>query len=161
MSKRRSLALLLLIAGSAITVSSLSPGQSQETVEGARPATQPLSGASKPASQAGQDKTERQLFMRGKLAMVQKIVEGITTEDYEMIDSGGLELATLTESAAWKSDRDPYYQYYSRNFEQAVKGLISAAKSESVEKATFAYVHVTISCTACHQHVRGTVRTAR
>ena len=93
--------------------------------------------------------------------MVQKIVEGITTEDYEMNDSGGLELATLTESAAWKSDRDPYYQYYSRNFEQAVKGLISAAKSESVEKATFAYVHVTISCTACHQHVRGTVRTAR
>ena len=93
--------------------------------------------------------------------MVQKVVEGIATEDFEMIRDGGMELAALAESAAWKSVGDPFYGQYSSGFEQTVKALISAAEAESVEKATFAYVHVTISCTACHQHVRGTVRTAR
>ena len=104
---------------------------------------------------------ERQEFMRRKLAMVNDIVEGIATEDFDLIEEGAGKLLSLAESAAWKSTKDPYYRHYSANFEQAAKGLISAAKSESVEKATFAYVHVTISCTACHQHVRGTIRVAR
>ena len=107
-----------------------------------------------------QEQTERQQFMRGKLLMVNRIVEGIATDDYELIKKGGMELAALTEAATWKS-KDPYYRHYSANFEHAVKGLIEAAESKSTEKATFAYVHVTFSCTACHQHVRGTVRLAR
>lgn len=106
-------------------------------------------------------KTDRQIDMVSKLSMVQKIVEGISTEDYEMIEAGARQLVTLAESAAWKSVRDPYYRHYSGDFEQAAKGLIAAAKRGSIEKSTFAYVHVTFSCTACHQHVRGTIRTAR
>jgi cytochrome c556 len=120
---------------------------------------QPVNGVSRPVGES--KKSDRQLFMRGKLAMVQKIVEGIATEDFEMIEKGGMELAALAESAAWKSTQDPYYKHYSANFEHAVKGLVAAARSESVEKATFAYVHVTISCTACHQYVRDAVRTSR
>ncbi len=107
------------------------------------------------------DDGDRSRFMRKKLTMVQQVVEGIATEDFDMIRKGGMELAALAESAAFKSAGDPYYKHYSANFEHAVKGLVSAAQSQSVEKATFAYVHVTISCTACHQHVRGTVRTAQ
>jgi len=100
------------------------------------------------------DKAEHREFMRGKLSMAQKIIEGIATEDFDMIKQGGLELVSIAESAAWKSTRDPIYQYYSANFEQAAKSLIDAAKSKSVEKATFAYVHVNFSCTTCHQHVQ-------
>lgn len=108
-----------------------------------------------------EDKTDRKIDMRSKLRMVQKIVEGIATEDYQMIETGGMELVELAESAAWKSAHDPYYKHYSANFEHASRGLIEAAKSKSIEKATFSYVHVTISCTACHQQVRNAVRTAR
>lgn len=103
---------------------------------------------------------DRQRFMRGKLKMVNKIVEGISTEEFDLVEEGALELAALSESATWKSTKDPFYGHYSSNFEHAVRGLLAAAKSESIEKATFAYVHVTISCTACHQHVRGTKRVA-
>lgn len=106
-------------------------------------------------------KAELQKFMRGKLAMVQKIVEGLSTEDYKLIQSGGRELVAISESAAWKSVKDPFYGEYSQNFEYSVKGLIEAARSERVDRATFAYVHVTISCTACHQHVRDALRVAR
>ena len=106
------------------------------------------------------EKTELQKFMRGKLAMVQKIVEGLSTEDYELIQSGGRELLAISESATWKSVKDPFYAEYSENFEYSVKGMIEAAGSERLSRATFAYVHVTISCTACHQHVRGALRVA-
>ncbi|MEZ6061574.1 MAG: hypothetical protein R3C19_14605 [Planctomycetaceae bacterium] len=107
------------------------------------------------------DKAELRQFMRAKMAMVHKIVDGIATEDFRLIRDGGMELAALSTSARWKSPKDPYYQNYSAGFEHAVKHLIDAADSESLEKVTFAYIHVTVSCTACHQHVRGTVRVAQ
>lgn len=109
----------------------------------------------------GNNKAEQREFMRGKLLMAQKIVEGLATDHFDMIKQGGLELVSIAESAAWKSAQDPFYQYYSANFEQAAKSLVDAANSNSVEKATYAYMHVTISCTACHQHVRETVRLAK
>ncbi|MEZ6132207.1 MAG: hypothetical protein R3C59_26400 [Planctomycetaceae bacterium] len=104
---------------------------------------------------------ERRMFMRAKLSMVHQIVEGMAAEDFDMVKKGASELVTIAESAAWKSTNDPFYTQYSGNFEHAAKGLIRAAESKSIEKATFAYMHVTMSCTACHQHVRNTTRVAR
>ena len=104
---------------------------------------------------------ERRMHMRQKLSMVQKIVEGLATDDFELLKKGGMELTAIAETAAWKSTSTPFYRDYSANFEHAVRGLIEAADAKSIEKATFAYVHLTISCTACHQHVRGTIRAAK
>ncbi|MCA9059985.1 MAG: cytochrome c, partial [Planctomycetaceae bacterium] len=104
---------------------------------------------------------DRSEFMREKLAMTGRIVEGLATEDFDLIRQGATELNSLSEHAAWKAPNDPYYEYYSGNFSQAARQLITAAESNSVEKATYAYMHVTVSCTACHQHVRGRVRVAR
>ena len=149
---------VLVIAGGAVfQAGSAKPNADEQSQRDRNPP------ASRPAAQRNpvNDKMGRQIDMRSKLAMVQKIVEGISTEDFETIEAGATELATLAESAAWKSSRDPYYRHYSANFEQAARGLIDAAKRESVEKSTFAYVHATFACTACHQHVRGTIRTAR
>ncbi|GAB5441059.1 MAG: hypothetical protein Fues2KO_14080 [Fuerstiella sp.] len=103
---------------------------------------------------------DRAAFMRGKLKMVQKIVEGLATDDFDLQQAGAMDLLKLSESATWKSLNDPFYRHYSRNFEVAVRGLLDAAKSENPEKATFAYMHVTVSCMACHQHVRSTKRVA-
>ncbi len=109
---------------------------------------------------AGSDDS-RQEFMRRKLSMVYNIVEGNAQEDFELVEKGAKNLIEIAESAEWQSTKDPYYRHYSASFQQAAKGLMAAAKSESVEKATYAYVHVTMSCTACHQHVRNTVRLAQ
>ena len=130
------------------------------------PGTERTAQSSRSARRSAQqnepiDRTDRQVDMRSKLEMVRKIVEGISTDDFEMVEKGAMDLVALAESAAWKSSRDPYYLHYSRNFEESAKGLIAAAKKKSPEKATFAYVHVTFSCTACHHHVRGVIRTAR
>ena len=106
------------------------------------------------------DQTDRQKFMHGKLDMVHRVIDGIAMEDFDLVKKGALELAALSESATFKSENDPFYRHYSAYFERAVRDLIAAAESESVERTTFAYVHVTFSCTACHQHVRGTKRVA-
>ncbi len=112
-------------------------------------------------SVAGQQPSERKVFMRQKLAMVNRIVEGLTTEDFGLVTQGANELAELSESAAWASDGDPFYRHYSSNFEQAIRTLLKAADAKSPEKVTFAYMHVMVSCTACHQHVRNTVRVSQ
>lgn len=106
------------------------------------------------------DQSDRQKFMHGKLNMVHQVIDGIAMEDFDLVTKGAMELAALSESATFKSESDPFYRHYSAYFERAVRDLIAAAESESVERTTFAYVHVTFSCTACHQHVRGTKRVA-
>jgi hypothetical protein len=106
------------------------------------------------------DETKRQDFMRAKLAMVHKIVDGLATEDFELIEEGATELVKISDSAAWQVPNDVYYRYYSANFEHAARALVKVAQAKSIEKATFSYVHVTISCTACHQHVRNAFQVA-
>lgn len=104
---------------------------------------------------------QQKTFMRRKLAATQKIVEGLATDNFKLIDAAADELLAIRESAQWTVSDDPFYSYYSRDFEARVRELKHAAASESPEKATFAYVHVAMSCTACHQRVRRVKRTAR
>jgi len=106
------------------------------------------------------EQARRMELMRGKLHSTHKIVDGLATDDFELIAAGASELVKIADSAAWEIPNDVYYRYYSANFEQAARGLIEAAEKKNLEKATFAYVHVTISCTACHQHVRNVFRVA-
>lgn len=114
--------------------------------------------ADRPA--AGEDDEKRQALMMRKLASTHKIVNGLATEDFELIAAGATELVKIADSAAWDVPNDYYYRYYSENFQQAARGLIEAAEQQNTEKATFSYIHVTISCTACHQHVRDAFRVA-
>lgn len=100
-------------------------------------------------------------FMRKKLSATQKIIEGLATDKFELIEKAADELLKIRESAQWEISGDPFYSYYSRDFESRVDELRQAAKSKSPEKVTFAYAHVTMSCTACHQRVRRVKRTAQ
>ena len=100
-------------------------------------------------------------FMRRKLSTVHKVVEGLATEDFDLIEEGANELLAIRESAHWEASTDPFYVFYTRDFEKTAKQLRQAAKDQSVETATFAYVHMTYSCTACHQRVRGVKRVSK
>ena len=99
-------------------------------------------------------------FMHAKLAATHQIVDGLAFEDFSRIERGADELLRMTELASWKVRRDPIYMHYSADFESTSLRLRSAARARSIEKATFAYMHLTVSCTACHQHVRGVVQIA-
>jgi len=97
-------------------------------------------------------------FMHAKLAATHQIVDGLAFESFSQIERGADELLRMTELASWKVRRDPIYMHYSADFESTALRLRKAARARSIEKATFAYMHLTVSCTACHQHVRNVVQ---
>ena len=99
-------------------------------------------------------------FMHAKLAATHQIVDGLAFEDFSRIEGGADELLRMTELASWKVRQDPLYMHYSADFESISLRLRAAARARSIEKATFAYMHLTVSCTACHQHVRDVVQIA-
>ena len=121
-----------------------------------------IHGLSSEAAEPAGRKSEstKSQFMQRKLTTVHKVVEGLATEDFDLVRDGADEWLTLAESATWNVPRDPVYMHYSRDFENVVRRMRDAAERESLQEATFAYVHVTVSCMACHEHVRGVVRVA-
>lgn len=99
-------------------------------------------------------------FMHAKLRATHHIIDGLAFEDFNRVEEGAEELLRMTELASWKVRRDPVYMHYSADFERTATRLRDAARAHSIEKATFAYMHLTVSCTTCHQHVRNVVQVA-
>ncbi len=114
----------------------------------------PKSPASEPVPRPGVS------FMRAKLSAIDQIVEGLAVENYSLISEGGEKLLALSADAAFQTRRDPLYMHYSSVFQTNVNELMNSAKRESLGDATLNYINLTVSCVACHKHVRGAVQVA-
>lgn len=95
-------------------------------------------------------------FMRQKLDHSQKVLEGITLEDFSMIERNSLALAALSQAASWQVLKTPEYVTYSAEFLQLANSLTRAAREKNIDGATLAYVQLTLNCVNCHKHVRAT-----
>ena len=93
-------------------------------------------------------------FMRAKLEHSQKVLEGLTTEDFDMIAKGAAQMEILSQEAAWQVLQTPEYRQQSLEFRRAAKSLKDAADDESIDKAALAYVDLTMKCVKCHEYVR-------
>ena len=98
-------------------------------------------------------------FMRAKLLHSQKILEGLTTEDYDMVAKHSQELSLLSQAEAWQVFQTPEYLQHSTEFRRSADALTKAAKDKNIDAAALAYVEVTFKCINCHKYVRR-VRTA-
>ena len=105
----------------------------------------------------GQSKRERAAkeFMRDKLELSQRVLEGIVTEDYDLIVAKGSRLSAMTKEADWRLFENPNYDQQSVTFRGHVDALVKAAKRKDSDAATLAYVRMTMSCVDCHKLVRG------
>ena len=93
--------------------------------------------------------------MRDKLELSQRVLEGIVTEDYDLIIARGTKLSAMTKEADWRLFENPNYEQQSVTFRRHVDSLLKAAKSKDSDAATLAYVRMTMSCVDCHKLVRG------
>ena len=93
-------------------------------------------------------------FMRAKLEHSQNVLEGLTTEDFEMISKNAGQMEVLSQEAAWQVLQTPEYRQQSLEFRRATKSLKEAADKEDINGAALAYVDVTMKCVKCHQYVR-------
>lgn len=94
-------------------------------------------------------------FMRDKLELSQKALEGVATEDWDLVIAKGTKLSAITQEADWRVFENPNYDAQSKAFRQHVDSLVKAAKKKDLDGATLAYVRVTMSCVDCHTAVRG------
>ena len=93
--------------------------------------------------------------MKFKLHHAQRVLEGITMENYEVIAENAKQLKTLSQQADWQIRQTPEYQRFTADFVRTVDSLLKAAEKKNVDAATVAYFQMTVSCTTCHKYLRG------
>jgi len=96
-------------------------------------------------------------FMRDKLELSQKVLEGLATEDYDLIIAKAMKLSAMTQEADWRAFENPDYEQHSASFRRQVDALAKAARNKNLDGATLAYVRMTMSCVDCHKFVRGKI----
>ena len=94
-------------------------------------------------------------FMHDKLELSQRVLEGLATENYELIISKGTRLSAMSKEADWRVFENPDYDQQSVIFRRQVDSLVKAARDKNLDAATLAYVRLTMSCVDCHKLVRG------
>lgn len=94
-------------------------------------------------------------FMRDKLELSQRMLEGLATEDYDLMIAKGTKLSAMSQDANWRVFENPDYDQQSATFRRQVDALVKAAKDKNLDAATLAYVRMTMSCVDCHKLVRG------
>jgi len=94
-------------------------------------------------------------FMREKLELSQRVLEGIATEDYDLVIAKGTRLSAMTREADWRLFENPDYDQQSIGFRRQVDALVKGAREKNRDAATLAYVRMTMSCVDCHKLVRG------
>lgn len=93
-------------------------------------------------------------FMRAKLLHSQKIVEGLTTENYEMIAKHAQDLSLLCEDEQWQVFRTSDYMARSKEFRRAADALTEAGRAKNLDAASLGYVDITLKCVECHKYLR-------
>lgn len=94
-------------------------------------------------------------FMRDKLELSQRILEGLANEDFDLMIAKGTRLSAMSQEAGWQAFENPEYADHSVTFRKNVDALVRAAKNKNLDGATLAYVRITINCVECHKFVRG------
>jgi hypothetical protein len=94
------------------------------------------------------------VFMRAKLQHSQKVIEGLATEDFDLIAKSAQEMSLLSHATTWQVLQTPEYNQHSLEFRRSADALHEAAKNKNLDGAALAYVGVTLNCVNCHKYVR-------
>lgn len=95
-------------------------------------------------------------FMQVKLRHAEKVLEGLATEDYELIVKNSQAISLLCEDETWSVLQTPEYRERSQEFRRSVNAITEAARNRNLEGAAFSYVETTMKCVSCHKYVRKT-----
>ena len=96
-----------------------------------------------------------QELMRDKLVQVNRVLEGITMDDYDEVQDAAETLRMISRATSWHIvDQTPQYKRLNKNFQEQAVDLERHAKEQNAEAATLDLVRMNITCTHCHQHMR-------
>ena len=93
-------------------------------------------------------------FMRVKLTHSEKILDGLTRADYDLIAKHSQAMSLLCEDEEWQVLKTPEYAERSREFRRSVDAITKAARAKNLDGASLAYVDATMKCISCHSYLR-------
>jgi len=93
-------------------------------------------------------------IMRQKLIHAQSILDGVATEDYDMIADNVEPLLALTRRPEWNVIDRPEYASFTMEFRRAVEKLSKSAIERSPDGVAYNYQEMTMACVSCHRFVR-------
>jgi hypothetical protein len=95
------------------------------------------------------------LFMRAKLINSQNVLEGLTTENFDLVRQGAERMIVMSKAAEWRVGGSDTYSFDTAQFVSAAQDLIKQSKERNIDGATLSYVQLTMNCVSCHKHIRG------
>jgi hypothetical protein len=112
-----------------------------------------------PAGESTRDKKaadEASLWMTKKLEFSQKILQGLTKGDFELVRKNADAMIVVGYLEKWDREGMPAYKKQLKSFESANKELVRQAEKKNMNAATRAYTQLVVSCIECHNIVRDT-----
>ena len=106
------------------------------------------------SAQEKEKKNPVALTMRQKLEATSKVLEGLATEDKELVHEGAKVLTELSKAEVWQVLTDSEYREHTQTFRSAIKRLDEAAQKSEFASAQLEYLDATKRCFDCHNHVR-------
>ena len=109
----------------------------------------------------GQEPKSRAVYMRQKLELSKGVLEGLTTENFDLIDKNAKLLKKVSMAAEWEVTGIPNAEQYlplTAEFQRLCDDLSKTAKNKNLDGATLSYVRLTTNCVSCHKYVRDFIK---
>lgn len=103
---------------------------------------------------AEDSQTKTSLWMKHKLVASQKILEGMTRADFDLIDKNAQSMQVMGFLEGWARADTPGYKAQLDAFDYANSAIVQAARDKNLDGVTIAFTQLTISCVQCHKIVR-------
>ena len=95
-------------------------------------------------------------FMQAKLDSSKEVLEGMMTEDFDQIQKGAQKLIDMSNATQWQVVEGPVFAQQSAEFRNAAKELQDYAKKKNIDGVSLSYLHLTMTCIACHKQIKKT-----
>ncbi|MCB9922715.1 MAG: hypothetical protein H6822_11070 [Planctomycetaceae bacterium] len=110
------------------------------------------------AASRAEDETKEEepsIWMKQKLVYSQRILNGLATEDFELITENATAMKGLSRIEGFVRGKTEGYRTHLKTFEFATNELIRNSEQQNLDGATLAFTQLTISCVNCHKEIRG------
>ncbi|WP_339731598.1 hypothetical protein [uncultured Gimesia sp.] len=96
-------------------------------------------------------------FMQAKLDSSKDVLEGLVTEDFDLIQKGTKKMIEMSNATEWQVVEGPVFAQQSAEFRNAAKEVLNYAKKKNLDGASLSYLHLTMTCIACHKQIKKSV----
>ncbi len=97
--------------------------------------------------------------MQVKLKRAQTILEALAKEDFKTLEDTAAALVRISKATEFlRAYKTEEYEFQTRVFQRSAEALSAKAREKNLDGATLAYMDMTMSCVACHNHFRGKKR---